>query len=534
MSKKVSRLLGVVATIAVGAMMVGGVPAANAAPGTIDPAQKVNLNIVRATTPTGSPLAPTGQIQVLPAGSTTVQNAQIRVRQVTNVADMTTNAGWQDAAEVAFDPITGTWTKNGAPWTPTFAAGSTGTTDANGVPYVGASPAFQNMDIGLYFVEEISTPSGHAPIQPFVIALPMTDPVNLDAWLYSVHVYPKSSTLSFTKTVNDTAAFNPGGTNHIVWTLNASVPRVNTSGNPATPVWAAPSSFVVTDHLASSLAAVSAGDVAVNIVDGLGANLGTQPIAGTDYTLSVAGNVVTVTFTNFSKLQAAAATANSSVKVTITTTPSATASGPAIGDILNGTGNGTPTETSFASTTLGHSATLYPATSVKSVWQNVSFTKQSNAGTPVPLSGAVFKLYKTKANADADTGAVGTSAPSNGSGGVVIRDIRVSDFENNAVLTLANQRVYWLAETTAPAGFELLAEAIPVVLNSDGTLHRVTTWSGSTPTATAPLTAVTNVPANAGLNLPLTGGIWMLILTAIGAGGLVVVVARRNRKEANN
>mgnify|MGYP006333746269 CR=1 FL=1 len=550
-NKKRGLLTSLGAAAAALAFALGGASAAFAAPTTIDPDAKVNLNIVKLSTPDGAPLTPTGKVQAVPAGSTPIGGVEFTVKRITNAGDLTTNAGWQEAATVVYDAVTGTWTKGGAAFTPAFGTAQVSVTDANGVPRTGpvdgnghgtGAAAYQNMDIGLYFVEETDTPPGVTPAVPFVVALPMTDPVDLNAWLYTVHVYPKNSQQAFTKTVVDTAAFVPGGTNDVVWTLNASVPRVNTSSNPAIPAWAKPTAFTITDKLDEQLATVLPAAVTVNITDSAGNNIGTQPVSGTDYTLGITGTpqVVTVTFIGandgFAKLQAAAATPNAKVVVTITSQVQAPVSGTVAdtngGVVSNGGGSGHRTETSLVTTVNGDTTTLYTA-SVESKWQNVVFSKVSNATTAVPLEDAVFALYASEANAKAGTSALVTSDPSAAvANNVALNNVRVSDFQNGAtVALLADYRVYWLAETVAPEGYELLAEPIPVVLLSDGSVQRVTLDGSGRPTAQSPIGNGVNVPHNAGFQLPLTGGMGTAILTVLGVGilAVVLVVARRRR-----
>ena len=87
------------------------------------------------------------------------------------------------------------------------------TTDTNGI-----ATFTKERGIGLYFVKEnlaTSTSvtvvgSGEAvntssitPSAPFFVTLPMTNPTDLNSWMYDVRVYPKNQTDSITKTVKD-------------------------------------------------------------------------------------------------------------------------------------------------------------------------------------------------------------------------------------------------------------------------------------------------------------------------------------------
>ena len=161
-NKKRGLLTSLGAAAAALAFALGGASAAFAAPTTIDPDAKVNLNIVKLSTPDGAPLTPTGKVQAVPAGSTPIGGVEFTVKRITNAGDLTTNAGWQEAATVVYDAVTGTWTKGGAAFTPAFGTAQVSVTDANGVPRTGpvdgnghgtGAAAYPNMDIGLYVVE---------------------------------------------------------------------------------------------------------------------------------------------------------------------------------------------------------------------------------------------------------------------------------------------------------------------------------------------------------------------------------------------
>lgn len=551
--KRLIQSLGAAATAI--ALALGGSVAAFAAPTTIDPAKEVNLNIVKLSTPDGSALEPTGQEQTLPGGSTTIGGVEFTVRQITNAGDLKTNSGWQEASQVDYNAATGEWTKSDDPFTPDFSAAAPATqvavTDADGIPRIGAvdgdgygtgATAYQTMPIGLYFVEETATPAGVTPAAPFVVALPMTNPTSLKEWLYTVHVYPKNSEATFIKTVDDSAAYVPGVTNNVVWTLNADVPRVNTSSDPDTPpVWATPTAFTINDVLDNRLAEVDGTNVAVKITDGAGGDLGNQPVVATDYVVTIIpptaavgeAQTVNVAFegTGFDLLQRAAATPNAKVVVTITTQTEA----PELPATLASTTEGVITNSATFSTTVTGSTTELTSNEVQTIWRDITFTKVNDADVAEELEGAVFGLFVTEDDAidaiDANdvTLAIATSAPTGVGGQVLIPNVRISNHENGILLTDPDDyRVYWLAETVAPDGYELLAEPIPVVLLDDGAVVELDVALGGEKTA---IGNVVNVPQNAGFVLPLTGGMGTALLTIAGIAILATVlfVARRRR-----
>lgn len=94
---------------------------------------------------------------------------------------------------------------------------ATETTDALGNATL-ALPA-----AGLYYVDETATPAGYAGAAPFLVALPLTDPVTRDGWLTTVHVYPKNAKAGVALDVIDRDAVALGDT--VTWLARAGIPR---------------------------------------------------------------------------------------------------------------------------------------------------------------------------------------------------------------------------------------------------------------------------------------------------------------------
>lgn len=360
----------------------------------------------------------------------------------------------------------------------------------------------------------------------------------------TVYVYPKNAQTEFTKTVDDEQAYVAG--DEIVWTLNGTVPRIAKPG----PSWGEITQFDISDTLPAGLEAVAADDVLVEIVDENGAVLETLAAPG-DYSINTAGNVVAIVFEDdgLDGLNAVVpGNPGAQVRVTITTTVAD--SSPVANRVL--TNGGATTTLEF--TVDGENETLTPPP-VESRWSSVSFLKVNPAAAPLP--GAIFELFNSKADADAGVDEIYTSEATIADGFVRFNDIRVSDFENGVTQPAATPsagqadcavspdlnadfRVFWIAETQAPNGYELLAQALPVIITSGNQLQQVVVDAAgvlqvnadcSPQTVAAPLASVQNVPDNAGFQLPLTGGMGTLILTLLGVAILaaVLIAARRRR-----
>ena len=62
-----------------------------------------------------------------------------------------------------------------------------GTADEDGVV------TFENLELGLYLIEQEDSAEGYYPIAPFIAAIPMTDPEGT-AWVYDIDASPKAET----------------------------------------------------------------------------------------------------------------------------------------------------------------------------------------------------------------------------------------------------------------------------------------------------------------------------------------------------
>lgn len=411
--------------------------------------------------------------------------------QKVNTIDLTTNAGWQSANTLngVFDPANPAASITSAGFT--LGTGQAKVTAADG------TAAFTALPLGLYLVTETNFPAGVTPSAPFLVSVPLTDPNNLNTWLYDVHVYPKNSITKGSKTVNDGAAVKLG--DNIAYTIKGDIPKE-----------AVIDGYKITDKLDAKLTYVSA------TVDG------TAITSGTHYTVNhdAATNTVTVEFTQAGRAILAAHN-TTQVQVVLNATANA------VGEIEN-TANVYPNANSFA-VAPGQPGGPAVTPPVVTKWGSMTLEKINDKGAA--LAGASFSVYATEADAKAGTNPVtlgGATVFTVGANGqLTISGLRYSDWANGAAVAAGdpNYRSYYLVETTAPSGYELLAEPI------NFTITAATTAAGVD-------LQVKNVPSNNGFKLPLTGGPGTTLLYLGGllllVGALVLFIRSRRTSHKNS
>jgi len=487
------RALATALSVAVVAMSLSAIPASAATvnPGTIDGSQTGSITVhkyERPSTPTG---LPNNGTQVDTTGLTPLAGIDFTIQQV-NTIDLTTNAGWQSANTLsnAFNPANAAGSITGAGFT--LGAGTVKTTVADG------TAAFTGLPLGLYLVTETNYPAGVTPSAPFLVSVPLTDPNNSNAWLYNVHVYPKNSLTTATKTVQDGSAVKLG--DPVNWTIKGGIPTD-----------AIIDGYKITDALDSKLTYVGA---TVTLVDG------TAITAGTDYNVvfDAPSNTVSVVFTPAGRVVLAAHN-TTQVQVVVNTTVNT------IGEIAN-TAVVYPNAASFT-TTPGQPGGPIVTPPVETKWGNITLEKVNQNGTA--LAGASFSVYATAADAKAGTNPVTLGGKTvftvAANGQLTISGLRYSDFANGATVAPGDPayRTYYLVETTAPAGYELLAAPISFLVTAATTAVGVDLQ-------------VKNVPSNSGFELPFTGGPGTTILYGAGllilAGAVLLLV--RSRRASNS
>jgi len=467
-------------------------PAGAASPSLPDPSRTGSITMHKFEAPSSPTGLPNNGTVVDTAGLTPMPGVTFSVQQVTGI-DLTTNQGWQDASALSrsFNPANASGSITAAGHGLSAAAGSPVTTDSNGAASVGSLP------LGLYLVTETSWPAGATPSAPFLVSVPLTDPSNLDKWIYDVNVYPKNAVTNVAKTVDDSRAIKLG--DPVSWTITGDIPNVSTIDG-----------YKIVDQLDPKLAYAG---TTVSLADG------TAITQGTDYTIAFdsATNTLSVVFTDAGRAVLAAHHATQ-VVVKVNSTVNA------VGEIAN-SALLYPNQASFG-VTPGEPGGPVVSPPVDTKWGGITVLKTDQNGNA--LSGAVFSVYTSQTDAQNGTNPVSingqTTFTSGANGQVGISGLRYSDYANGQAVAPGDPgyQDYWLAEVTAPSGYELLASPVKFQVTSN------------TSTVGVDLT-IKDVPSNAGFTLPFTGGPGGILVYAGGAlllaGALLVALTRRQRRE---
>ncbi|MCG7446582.1 SpaH/EbpB family LPXTG-anchored major pilin [Corynebacterium marquesiae] len=431
--------------------------------------------------------------------------------------DVTTNKGLVAASKLkAADFSQGAQLKGGLP-AGVLTEVASGTTGPNGTWEVS-----KNLELGAYLVVETTPKEGYDPAVPFIAFVPMTADNGGDnqgtSWNYDVHAFPKNyKDEEPTKTVKDKD--QNAGDENLVYTVTGTARQLKPNTERT--------QFQITDQIDPKLEIT---DVTVKVA---GQEIQpTQDVDGKFYE----GNNVDV---SLNEETAKSLKAGDKVEVIITTTlkpefKNATDIAPNKALVFQNNPDGS------------ESQTPKETPEVKTYWGGLQFKKVD--GDRNGLEGAEFQIARQAAGqqcSDIDTTKKDSWAPVNGEqdgqvkttfvsgqdGTVKITGLHVNDFEDNAEVAAGEQSHYCLIEVKAPKGKELLPEALEFKLVA----------SETTPERVYELASV-QVGANEGEvvnsddttpNLPMTGGMGVGILAAIGAA-IVAAGAWFARRGAKN
>ena len=174
-----------------------------------------------------------------------------------------------------------------------------------------------------------------------------------------------------------------------------------------------------------------------------------------------------------------------------------------------------------------------PSTTKTYTWQMevLKYTMKDNKETP--LAGAQFVLYKTVNNVkyyavvDANnkiTGwtTEGVKPEENADESKTYASVFTTPASGKFTITGLDSDTYYLEETKAPAGYNMLKEAVQVTIGKDGTVSYGTS------------TGEVKIENNTGTELPSTGGMGTTIFYVLGgvlmAGAFVLLVVRKRMR----
>lgn len=501
--------------------------------------------------------------------------------------DLKTNAGWKEAANLYKSTIT-----IGGDGNPTIAGYDL--VKESGMPLVtdeqGVATFTKDKGAGVYVVvEDLSsvTTDGTGenlgkkvvsymengetkevavdkitPAKPFLVTLPMTEPVKRQAWMYDVHVYPKNQSDTIEKTVKDegTVTFDDNadptmlndsteGLHRVTYTIKSSI----TDGTD--PI----ETYKIFDTIDSRLQIES-----INVK--LSNDPATEFKCGVDYDLTIAGTAIDCTNGLATVQPKGNNPTNGEVVISFKDTDTA-AEGTQLaldkpeyraydvvttikvkllkeGDkgLITNTASFIPNK-SWEESNPGKKIDSPP---VESRYGDLKIEKvDPKDGTK--LKGAEFSINKAGKDGKCDDADVNPNAyiyryvTTDDEGKAEVKGLQASDWYDGKAQT--QKQGYCLVETKAPEGYNLLAEPIyfeiiankAVVTDKDGKV--TTTDLDAQGTAAASITyTVNNEKTNINNELPKTGGFGTAGLALLGllcvGGGIAWYVVGNRKKEA--
>lgn len=159
----------------------------------------------------------------------------------------------------------------------------------------------------------------------------------------------------------------------------------------------------------------------------------------------------------------------------------------------------------------------------------IKIDKYDNADESTKLSGAKFDLYRTATQADVDAGITTVKIPHTEIQGILLESDKTTN--TNGVATFekyeanGNKYDYYLVETKAPSGYNILDNAVKV----NFTDANVSTTAG---------VYTVEVPNSSGFKLPITGGEGVVLFSVIGivfmGGAVFLFIMTRKKAKAND
>lgn len=363
----------------------------------------------------------------------------------------------------------------------------------------GGTATFADLAMGEYFIRPTATTS------VYQLMLQKIEPTTVDGTykIDDVAFTAKHEEVTIEKTADKTSVTKK---EKVTYTVTVDIPTYSAE--------ATDKSFYVADKLADGLT-IDTASIAVKIdgaaVDAAAYTLDTTATADYTFKLSVSTQQYTDSWANEGGKQ---------LVITYTAT-------------LNND-NTTAVNTKETNTaTFDYSNYPYVVNSHKQKTDTVDVTtfaikidKYVDGSSTTKLSGAKFDLYRTATDAEIAAGGTET-IPHTEIKGILLESDRVTDDNGSATFEKyqANDTNYdyYLVETQAPSGYNILAEAVKV------------NFTDTDVKATDGVYTV-EVPNSSGITLPITGGEGIVIFTVIGialmVGAVILFVIFRKKAKA--
>jgi len=411
--------------------------------------------------------------------------------------------------------LTGTDPENMAHYT-VKAGGVTSTleTDANG------ELSWVNLPSGTYKITELANDTTDTVnnVAPFLVKLPFTDPANTSQYLSTVHVYPKN-TVTPPDIEKDSTPTAVDGSGNVInsgsilgWKLTADIPN-----DIATAL-----SYVITDTPSQYLRYV-ADSLAVYYLDDSSTKVALT--ATTDYTLDTSGGKIEVTLTAAGKTRLGNAISTGTIetaqKLYVTYSTKITITATELETLIAAQGDSVLTNTAQVDFTNKNGYVYKPGKAEEETDVfGLKITKVDKNGSAITTADAKFKVYTTLSGTSVDQNSLIGEYTSDASGLITIPGLAAG--------------TYYIVETQAPTGYNLLTGYITVTVAADGTAT-VSTGSTAVYDDTTGLISF-NITNLKGFTLPQTGGTGTMIFTIIGmmliiAAGVCIVVSRKKRAQ---